>query len=173
MVQRLGVFLGALLLATTSGSSDVSPMALLWVPPHSTVTLRQFYPGDGSGMAVFRIADWEPRELSARLTEHFQSPPWHPRATQWLNPGMTTSFTIGWSHQCACIVSPDDKGRIISPRGSDAWTGEWENDRGDVIAYRLRKYYYQVATQDYVEGSADYVPAEIIRSAQRRFHLGH
>jgi hypothetical protein len=143
-------------------------MDLMWVPPDSTITFRQRDPSGDGGMIVFTRVDLEAGDLMA----HFQSHSWRPRSTQWLNPRLGTSFTTGWRHQCACLVSLDDSGHIVSPRGSDEWTGEWENDDGDVIAYHLMKYYFHGARHE-VQVAVQYVSVRSIHQAQRRLHLAH
>jgi hypothetical protein len=167
-MPRLGVpFALVFLLSAASCTQPVPPEDLLWVPPDSAIDARSAYK-DGSAYVGFTIAGPEPEELTTRLMQHFQQPVWHPRSTQWLNPGLATSFVGGWSHACACVFMTDDQGIIVSPNGTDEWTGEWEDKQGDVITYHLNAFHYDVSTRDYLRGHAEYVAARNIDDALKR-----
>jgi len=157
----------ALLNAAVSGCAKRIDPDVLWLPADATIEVnaismkaaRGTY-RDGSAEVVFTVAapDPEDREkLTKQLAKHFAQGGWHPSRTQWLNPSLTSSLMVGWTHVCGCILPTDAEGRTLPSHETYTWHGEWENQDGDVVKYSL------TATDGSVRGYAQYSPARAIK----------
>lgn len=113
---------------------DTSVADLLWLPaeaqlerdfarPVSVRNGRSIYV-DGSAAVVFTI-DIDPQELSRRLIQHFATSRWHQRNYQFMNPGLATSFELGW--RVTHGGPPYEPWR--------EWEGEWDDENGGVLTY--------------------------------------
>ena len=86
---------------------------------------------DGSAAVIFTVQRG-PTSLSDLLGRHFADNGWLPRATQYMNPHLPTSFALGWRTLPVGVLTLDRGGAPVT-REPYGWTGEWENDRGAVV----------------------------------------
>lgn len=146
---------------------------ILWLPegaiikpdaaePTAVFEGRSVY-SDGSAAVTFTLTTAERRALSTAVVQHFAEAGWHQRETEYLNPGIPTSFKAGWRHECACVIQTDAQGRPIPAEPYYEWQGEWENRRGDVVRYSLS------AVGVHLTGYAACIPKRTVDEATRRF----
>ncbi len=143
---RAGQLLVAAIAWTASASCNegIRP-EWLWLPAEASTDATPGHYGrhrtmyaDGSGDMVFWLSNADRRDdLSRQLVDHFDAEGWRRRETDYLNPGLPTSFRSGWRRGGGGIRRTDAQGRPISGEVY-IWHGEWENQRGDVISYRLQ-----------------------------------
>jgi hypothetical protein len=148
--------------------------AALWVPPSASIRGDARLPflvkdgrsvyWDGSGSVTFDV-DTNPEPLSASVVAHFAGTEWQPRATQYLNPQMATSFERGWQSRCSCVIQVDANDNPLPHREYHEWEGEWQNARGDIVVYHLG------GLDDDLHGYAEYVPHESVRSVTTLLQL--
>lgn len=86
---------------------------------------------DSSSAVIFSlVADRE--HLSSEVVGHFATKGWRRRGTQYLNPEED-----GCQSRCACVFQTDAESNVIQREPFYEWQGEWENERGDIVTYRL------------------------------------
>jgi hypothetical protein len=104
---------------------------VLWIPAEAAVSAKpQAYP-DGHRALSFDIETKDPEDLVARLIRHFDERGWRQRGT--IEGAGPTSFERGWEEFLG--------GGVVWPGATQPtrhWHGEWEDERGNVIAYHLR-----------------------------------
>lgn len=99
--------------------------------------------------------------LTNALIRHFGRSSWRQRARLHMNPTFATSFAEGWRNGGGGVL-------LTLPGGTPPtgpyykWYGEWENPRGDIVAY------YFGGTEPTYGGSALYLPAPIAKDAAAR-----
>lgn len=118
---------------------------------------------DGSAAVTFTLTTAERDALSTAVVQHFVNTGWRQRETEYLNPGMPTSFKAGWRHECACVVQIDPQGRPLPAEPYYEWQGEWENRQGDVVRYSLS------VVGMHLTGYAACIPKRMVDEATRRF----
>src|ERR1700681_1580292 len=117
MTRRLPVVLTLALQITMSGCTKRLGSDVLWLPANATIEVntismkaaRGMYK-DGSADVVFTVVApdaTDQEKLTTELAQHFEQAGWRPRSTQWLNPGLGTSFSDGWTQACACGLWAD------------------------------------------------------------------
>jgi hypothetical protein len=169
--QAIRVLIVYALLATAFACEKRVDPDVLWLPANATIEVnaismkaaRGMYK-DGSADVVFKVPAPDPGDketLATQLAQHFEHAGWHPRSTQWLNPGLAGSFSEGWRHACGCILWTDAQGKTFPPPDTFLWSGEWENQDGDVVKYSL------TASEGNVRGYATYSPARLINATKR------
>jgi len=133
----------------------------LWIPDGAIDISREAFK-DGSAVAGFTVTIGDARDqFAARLRQHFEPNGWNPRATEWLNPNMPTSFERGWVNGAGGVRPTDGQGKPLPLVQVYLWTGEWESAEGDVVTYNL------MTQNASVRVSAAYLPIRVIRSARQ------
>jgi hypothetical protein len=161
------LFGGILLSLTACDDFATRTPEILWAPPDATFTTDGMTTAgprgydDGSADMRFTIATRDFNRVSTELIDHFAREGWRQSATEWLNPGLESSFQTGWRHICACIRQRGPDGKPIKAPLMYEWSGEWQDRRGDGVSYRL------LAVDDRIHGYAAYVPARNIREFTR------
>jgi hypothetical protein len=183
LMRRHGHGLGVLLLAglalgvvpgcaqvrtPAAGTTDTDVAAILWLPeyavlepdsaqPVSTKNGRNIYV-DGTGSVVFSMAlSCDP--VAKDLSGHFAQTEWRPRATQYLNPQIATSFDSGCERHGGGAIP---LGSVVAPAPFVQWRGEWENRSGDIVSYSFGGIGQQM------HGYAAYIPREAVEASRRR-----
>jgi hypothetical protein len=89
-------------------------------------------------------------QISSRLEAHG----WRPLKQDWLNPGMNSSHVTGWS-------AWNDVTDESAPLQVLNWHAQWQNDAGDLIAYRFNYSYPLGASpaQQTLDVDASWYPA--------------
>jgi hypothetical protein len=104
----------------------------LWIPSEAALSAQpQTYP-NGYRALSFDIESKDPDDLVARLVRHFDERGWQQRSTM-TEGGGPSSFERGWEEFFG--------GGVVWPgvtQPTRHWHGEWEDERGNVIAYHLR-----------------------------------
>ena len=142
--------------------------AILWLPSQAVLEEDAARPllikngrsvyVDGSGAVVFTVAI-KCDDVATKLIEHFEQTEWRPRATQYLNPQMATSFSSGCQRHGGGVIPP---GSTIPPEPYIEWRGEWENSRGDIVSYVVG------GTGQQQRGYAAYIPRTVVESGRRK-----
>lgn len=115
---------------------------------------------DGSGAVVFSVVA-SCDDIAAAIGDHFAQAGWRARQMQDLNPQLRTSVGSGCEPRKAGIIQLGSNGRLI-PRGPYMdWWGEWQNEAGDLVAYRVG------GTDRELRGYGEYLPRQV-RDAKRR-----
>ncbi len=154
---------------TRTESSRTIPGAtvadILWLPGQATlekdlarpvrITKGRSIYVDGSAAVVFSIAI-KCDDVATNITAHFAQTEWRPRATQYLNPQLATSFSSGCQRRGGGLIPP---GARVPVEPYIEWTGEWENGRGDVVSYHVG------GTGQQQRGYAAYIPHRLVESA--------
>ena len=142
--------------------------AILWLPEHAVLERDAARPAsttngrsinvDGSGAMVFSVA-LGCEEVAKDIRGHFAQTEWRPRATQYLNPQIPTSFNSGCRSHGGGAIPP---GSAIPPERFSEWRGEWENERGDIVTYIVGGIGQQM------RGYAAYIPHQMVEEARRK-----
>jgi hypothetical protein len=132
---------------------------LLWAPPEAKVELAPHVYLDGSADLRFAMGPGADRDqLSQALMRHFGQGAWQQRTTM-RRGGSPPSFQDGWqTFPGGGVLNMDNQGRPLISE-SRYWHGEWENARGETIAYHLAETRYPDTSRNRLIGYATYLPA--------------
>lgn len=121
MRAALTILAAVLLSSCQATQGSLSQRAAMIVLPNATdvKSAEQF-----DGQITYRVAEPYPAKRAiADINQQLRGMGWRPRERDLLNPDSSYSMTARWR-----AVATND-GRIWG------WSEQWENDRGDVVAY--------------------------------------
>jgi hypothetical protein len=151
-----------------AGMTDTDIAAILWLPEYAVLERdaaspvaikngRSIYV-DGTGSVVFSMV-LSCDNVAKDLRGHFARTEWRPRATQYLNPQIATSFDSGCERHGGGAIP---LGSVVAPEPFIGWRGEWENGRGDIVSYSFG------GIGQRMRGYAAYVPRDLVELSRRR-----
>jgi len=127
----LGIF-AVLAFSTACNAPARRPVvpSVLFVPPGAT-NIRPETKTDGTTGVTYVVAEPFPADvLLGQIRRSLPSPDWQPLPDDWLNPGMASSHTRGWTDF-------DDERRKPATHVHQ-WLAQWRDSRGNVVSYTLR-----------------------------------
>ena len=149
-------------------ASDTAVAEILWLPEHAALERDAVRPlrikngrsinVDGTGAVVFSIA-LGCDDVARDIRGHFAQTEWRPRATQYLNPQIATSFNSGCRPHGDSVIPP---GSVIPLDRFSEWRGEWENGRGDIVTYTVG------GIGQRMRGYAAFIPRDVVDSTRRK-----
>ena len=170
-MQRFSTLRNALVVAFVSGACGdaapvgpaVSPPARterLWTPPGAALEGPHDEPTPAGVQGVsFRISVPQAEELTTQLRDYVERGDWHARYS---SPFVAASFRNGWTKAGMGVRVPPQAGvpRIVDVR---EWAGDWDNQGGDRLEYRLMAVRREGSTLTDVSALGRYGPAVAVR----------
>lgn len=148
------VIVGAL--SVTPGCERPAEEAF-WIPSDATPLAKPQMYADGFRDLSFRVERKDPEEFVKRLVSHFEQRGWRQRSRT-TEGGGPTSFDRSWQEFPGGGVVPVDAAGKPIKLETRYWHGEWEDERGDRIAYHLTASRETGAERSSIFGYATYAP---------------